>query len=88
MDVVIKDPKVSREKQAFVMYEPKNRQFFLKPGEGSGLCYLNGDVVLAPIEIHAYDKIGVGDTELMLIVVCCEKFGWEDCKATEEVTKE
>lgn len=78
MDVVIMDPKVSREKQAFVMYEPHKRQFYVKPGEGSGLCYFNEDVVLAPMEIHQFDRIGVGDTELMLIPVCCEQFCWEE----------
>ena len=78
MDVVIMDPKVSREKQAFVMYEPHKRQFYVKPGEGSGLCYFNGDVVLAPMEIHQFDRIGVGDTELMLIPICCEQFCWEE----------
>jgi len=84
MDVVVMDPKVSREKQAFVMYEPKNRQFFVRPGEGTGLCYLNGEIVLSPMPIHQFDKLGVGDTELMLIAVCCEQFGWEDYEKTGE----
>lgn len=84
MDVVIRDPKVSREKQAFVMYEPKSRKFFVRPGEGSGLCYLNGELVMSAVEIHQFDKLGLGDTELMLIVVCCEQFSWEDYEVTAE----
>lgn len=78
MDVVVMDMKVSREKQAFVMYEPHKREFYVKPGEGSGLCYFNGDVVLGPMKMNAYDKIGVGDTELMLIPVCTQEFSWDD----------
>ena len=80
MDVIIMDPKVSREKQAFVMYDPVSRKFFLKPGEGSGLCYINGQVVLMPMELKPFEKLKVGDTELMLIAVCCEQFSWDDCK--------
>lgn len=78
MDVVIMDEKVSREKQAFVMYEPIKREFYMRPGEGTGLCYLNGELVLGPVKMKAYDLIMLGDTKLMLIPVCCERFSWEE----------
>ena len=78
MDVVIMDEKVSREKQAFVMYEPLKREFYMKPGEGTGLCYLNGELVLGPIKMKAFDLIMLGNTMLMLIPVCCERFSWEE----------
>ncbi|MCM1026238.1 MAG: hypothetical protein NC432_07365 [Roseburia sp.] len=76
MDVVVMDVKVSREKQAFVMYEPHKREFFLKPGDGVGLCYLNDELVLEPKKLKAYDLILLGDTKLMLIPVCGEQFSW------------
>lgn len=78
MDVVITDVKVSREKQAYVMYEPRKRQFFLRPGEGNGLCYCNNEIVMAPTLIKGYDRITIGDTELLLIEVCNEKFSWDE----------
>jgi len=78
MDVVLMDAKVSREKQAFVMYEPYKREFYIKPGEGNGLCYFNDDVVLAPMKISAFDTIMLGDTKLMLIPVCCDRFSWDN----------
>lgn len=77
MDVVILDAKVSREKQAFVMYEPHKRDFYLKPGEGTGLCYLNDDILLEIQKLKAYDKISLGDSELLFIPVCGEQFSWE-----------
>lgn len=80
MDVVIMDEKVSREKQAFVMYEPLKREFYMKPGEGTGLCYLNGELVLGPVKMKAFDMIMLGDTKLILIPVCCERFSWEEVK--------
>lgn len=76
MDVVVMDPKVSREKQAYVMYEPHKREFFLKPGDSSGLCYLNGELVLEPKKFRAYDMISLGETKLMLVPVCGENFSW------------
>lgn len=78
MDVVITDEKVSREKQAFVMYEPLKREFYIKPGEGTGLCYLNDELVLGPVRINAFDRILLGNTKLMLVPVCCERFSWEE----------
>lgn len=78
MDVVIMDLEVSREKQAYVMYEPHKREFFLKPGDSSGLCYLNGEFVMEPKKLQAYDLIQLGKTKLMLIPVCGEKFSWQE----------
>lgn len=80
MDVVIMDTKVSREKQAFVMYEPYKREFYIKPGEGNGLCYFNEEVVLAPMKIGAFDTIMLGDTKLMLVPVCCDRFSWDELR--------
>ncbi len=76
MDVVIMDAQVSREKQAFVMYEPHRREFFVRPGDGSGLCYLNDELVMEPKKMEAYDRIQLGNTKLMLIPVCGERFSW------------
>lgn len=78
MDIVVMDEKVSREKQAFVIYEPLKREFYLKPGEGSALCYLNGDVVLDVMKLKQHDIVMLGSTKLMLIKVCSEAFSWDD----------
>lgn len=78
MDVVVLDVKVSREKQAYIVYEPHKREFFLKPGDSSGLCYLNDELLLEPKKLQAYDEILLGDTKLMLIPICGEKFSWKE----------
>lgn len=78
MDVVIMDAKVSRERQAIVMYEPRRREFYLRPGESSGLCYLGGEVVLETVKLKQFDRIALGDTELMLFPVCCDRFSWDE----------
>lgn len=78
MDVAVTDERVSRDRQASVVYEPIKREFYIKPGEGTGLCYLNGELVLAPAQMKAYDKLLLGETTLMLVPVCCEKFSWDE----------
>lgn len=78
MDVVLMDPKVSRDKQAYVMYEPRKREFYVRPGESSGLCYYNDEMIVAPTKIGQFDKIMLGDTVLMLIPVCCDQFSWDE----------
>lgn len=79
MDVCLAgDSSVSRLKHAVVLYEPKNNVFILQPGESRQLTYLNENVVLAPTEIKTNDIIQVGDTKLMFIPCCTDKFKWDD----------
>ena len=81
MDVVLSaDMSVSRSKHAIIVYEPRKRMFIAQPGESRELFYLNDDVVLSNIEMHAYDVLTIGTTKLMLIPCCGEKFSWDDVK--------
>lgn len=81
MDVVLSaDMSVSRSKHAIIVYEPRKRIFIAQPGESRELFYLNDDVVLSNIEMHAYDTITIGTTKLMLIPCCGERFSWDDLK--------
>lgn len=78
MDVVLLDPKVSREQHGDILYEPHKREFYLIPGKSSGFCYFHEEAVWSPVQLKAHDVITLGDTKLMLVPVCDEKFGWED----------
>lgn len=81
MDVVLSaDMSVSRSKHAIIVYEPRKRIFIAQPGESRELFYLNDDVVLSNMEMHAYDTITIGTTKLMLIPCCGEQFSWDDLK--------
>lgn len=78
MDVVLSaDHSVSRFKHASVIYEPRGRQFIVSTGESRELCYLNDQVVLSNMKMEAYDVLSLGDTNLMLIPCCGERFTWE-----------
>lgn len=79
MDVVIKgDKRISRNKHAIILYEPKNKLFMVQPGESRELFYLNGNVVLNTEKIGAYDKLYIGETELMFIPLCGDNFSWDE----------
>lgn len=73
-----KDQSVSRDTHAVLIYEPKRRQFFLQPGSGDGLVYLNDELVFSHEELHPYDKISIGKLEFIFLSLCGEKFTWDD----------
>lgn len=76
--VLSKDNTVSREKHAWVTYEPKKRDFFVQPGESSGLVYLNDENVMETKKLNDRDFIEIGDGKYMLVALCCSSFSWED----------
>lgn len=79
MDVVIEgDNTVSREKHGVVVFDPKRQVFWLLPGEASGLVYLNGEVVHSPAQMQRDDVIELGQTRLVLIPFCGEKYSWTE----------
>ena len=79
MDVVLQmDNKVSRNKHAILIYEPRSRMFIAQPGESKELFYLNDEVVLNNCQMKKNDILLVGDTKLMLIPCCDDKFCWEE----------
>lgn len=88
MDVVLSDDaSISRDKHAIILYEPKSNIFLVQPGDAKELFYLNDSVVLAATEIKAYDKLSLGETELLFIPCCSEKFNWDSVKNTDEAAK-
>ena len=72
------DPEISRESQAVLTYEPNKRKFYIQAGESSGIVYMNGEAVLSPTELQAYDKISLGRSEFVFLPLCGERFTWDD----------
>jgi len=79
MDVCLEgDDTVSRNKHAIVIYEPKSRSFIAQAGESRELFYVNDKVVLNNELLQKNDILNLGNTKLMFIPCCDEKFCWED----------
>lgn len=76
--VVFGDNSVSRIKHAIVVYEPKKRNFYLQPGDSSGLTYLNDDYITDSHMLMPRDTIDLGDSKFVFIPLCGESFSWEE----------
>ena len=76
--VLALDNSVSRDKHAFVTYEPRKRRFFVKPGDSSGLTYVNDEYITESIEVKTMDVIELGSSKFILMPLCGENFTWED----------
>ena len=75
---ITKENTISREKHAWITYEPKKREFFIQAGEGTGLAYLNGENVMESHQLNLKDKIEFGEGMFLLIPLCDRDFSWED----------
>jgi len=79
MDVSIEhDRTISKQNAASISYDDRSRSFFIQKGEVRNLIYLNGRPVRSDADIFAYDRIEIGDTELVFLPLCGEMFNWQD----------
>lgn len=87
MDVCLAgDESVSRDRHALVIFDPKKQAFWAVPGDAAGLVYLNGDIVHTPALMKRDDVLEVGQTKLVLIPFCGEKYSWSrEFLATGEI---
>lgn len=69
-----KDAQVSRNKHAVVIYEPKQKKFYL--GEGDALVYCNGELVCGRQELTRFDKIEIGAGIYLFVPLCGLDFDW------------
>jgi hypothetical protein len=77
MDVVIlNDNTVSRDKHGVVVFDPKKQSFWVLAGEAKGLVYLNGELVQTPMRMNRDDVLELGQTKLVLVPFCGEKYSW------------
>lgn len=75
MDVcILGDNTVSRNSHAIVVYDPRSNVYLAQPGSSKELFYVNDKLVLNPIELKAMDQLSIGDTKLMFVPLCSEKF--------------
>ena len=84
MDIKLDDKTISRERHAVIVFEPKSNIFLVAPGDAHELFYVNGEVVLSPRQIKAYDVISMGKTQMSFIPFCGEQFSWNSEKKEQE----
>lgn len=72
------DASISRSKHCFILYDPRKRQFLLRPGEGTNLTYLNGDMLAEARVIPSGATLELGETKLRFVALCGPDFDWQD----------
>ncbi|MCI7698129.1 MAG: FHA domain-containing protein [Akkermansia sp.] len=79
------DPRVSREKHCFIIYSVDDKKFFIRPGDGSGIVFINDSLLFTPTELKHGDIIRLSNntvpdpTVLRLYSVIDDRFQWEVC---------
>lgn len=78
MDLCISgDDTISRNKHAILSFNPETQHFKILPGEGRGIAYCNGEEVDSPRELHSHDVLRLGQTQLLFIPLCDDRFNWD-----------
>ena len=78
MDITITgDMTISSENHAKISYSDRSNRFNLIPGDGRNIVYLNDEEIFAPTPLSAYDVIDFGETKLLFVPLCGDRFVWE-----------
>lgn len=80
MDICLKgsgDETISRENQGVISYDRKHHNFYVSPGKGENLMYLNDEPVLGVEKLKIYDRLEIGTAVLMFVPLCGADFQWE-----------
>lgn len=79
MDVCLEnDRTISHKNAASISYDAEGKTFFVQKGDGRNLIYLNGKAVRNDADLAIYDRLRIGETELVFVPLCCEQFTWQD----------
>jgi hypothetical protein len=75
------DMAISRQNHAAIAYDPVSHRFHIGHGGKSNLVRLNGKPLLSTEEVGDGDEIQIGETTLLLKVLCTPAFNWTASEA-------
>jgi len=85
MDIqILSDDKISRRNHAIIVYDPKQKNTVLLPGDSNGLVYHNNAAVFVPTPLSNYDVIEMGDSQFVFVTFCGENFVWTSGGSQQE----
>ena len=76
--VDFEDELISRHSHAVITYDPRGKKFYIQHGGGKNLTYVGDAPVLSPTELEEFSKILIGETLLLFVPLCGERFDWEE----------
>jgi hypothetical protein len=71
------DQRISRSSHCLMTFDALSGKFYIQPGEGRNLAYLDDQPVLVPTELLTGQHIRLGDTILRFVPFCGKDFSWE-----------
>ena len=81
-DVVLaQEHTVSQKNHVRLAYDAKHNNYQLIPGDGSNVTYLNDEPLYVPQRLNAYDVLEMGETKLIFVPLCNDRFCWPTSKA-------
>lgn len=72
------DTLISRQRHALITYDPKGKKFYVQQGDGTNLTYIGDTPVLKPTELEEFSFIQMGETVLLFVPLCGERFDWAE----------
>jgi hypothetical protein len=76
VDIVLRaDNTISRRYHAEIQYDPDENEFYLIKLKNEAVM-LNDKKVKRPVQLSPYDIIQLGETRLVFVPLCSEKFKW------------
>ena len=73
-----KDSQVIDECVAWLTFDPKKNLYYIQPGDGKGLVYINNEIVLNAKFLLHLDKVEIGGGEYIFVPLCGTDFKWND----------
>lgn len=70
------DEEISRENHATVTFDGRHRRYYVLPGQGRNLVYVNDQPVMTPVELNGGEEILLGQTKLRFVPFCGKTFDW------------
>ena len=81
-DVVLaQEHTVSQKNHVRLAYDARHNNYQLIPGDGSNVTYLNDEPLYVPQRLNAYDVLEMGETKLIFVPLCNDRFRWPTSKA-------
>ena len=72
------DAAIARANHARLVYEPRERRYFLSHGDSANLTYLDGKAVMGPQPLGPGAMIEIGGTTLRFQAFCSPDFDWSE----------
>lgn len=71
------DQGISRKNHCTVTFDSASGKFYVQPGEGRPLAYIDDEPVLVPTQLNTTSHIRLGSTVLRFVALCGDDFSWE-----------